>query len=1003
METLDQQRAAAINQINAPKRAKQFAADGHQMSQMEINAAKKASILSAPATSSEVRGAVDNVQANTATTEQKIGSGASAYGTGEKMDASNSESAENAKQYAETGHYAQGSGVLKGPGTTTSDSIPAKLSKGEAVLNSNAVLALQKMLGDKTIEQFNAEHAHKGVVSKVLDGVVYAAGGYIPDDQALKAASQGPAEIAPMPVQQPPVAGQLKTTGGSASTGSFTPTSSEVSAAGPSAEKLPGLQSPVKAPAPEAVTAKVSTFTPTAGDIAGQKLGPNESIGMGKPLQALSGAEKSIANPPRAPIAAPGMTPGVTPKSNLSLAGPEAKPFAMAPFNPAPPLNEIAPKPAIEIPGTSGAANIHSGIAVGSIDKAKQLVTTQSPLAAPVEPPHADRVSNRSAEMNVHGAEPIAEGKNLTPFEQKGLATRAQPMVNENVPRPFASKEAENFAAEQARQDASFKEAGTPKGVPENGKVSTETSEFLDTAGKAAGIAGKSLGALSLPSAIDAMTGNSQSDLDRGKQLAGIYRTKGVKGVLGHEYDMVADANGALANSVSDAVSKGASSLADTANTVWNGPAQPHADAGSLREYGHVADMNADNIPVSPMLTDLSDAKVARTPDNTPTTKEKTADTRDGTDVDPTQSGQAKNADLSTVDNNHHFTPDGKAAPYSEQRISVSDNGDFIGVNSKNPRSAESMRKMADIAKQGIHAGSGAGSSSSYPVNSDGYRAEQAAIVQGRHDRAAAFDEANKPVQVQQAQQDYQAPDFSGAIAAAQQELNTEGSASSFDDRIAAKHTRQAAERKLASLTNLQDSANKTASDANNRRAAATQNGIDNDLRRQGLAQTGIHAGAQNALTARGQDIQAAQNKTAAEANANQRAELKAQHEATQGLAQKEYDRKVGNDANKPREYMADDGTKRIGTTEQAEQYATEKPAREQAAVDAYVEKKSGFFGKPTEQEARTKLGMAPASSVKSTVHTADSDAKAIAAAEASGKYTPEQIAEARSQMANNK
>lgn len=42
-------------------------------------------------------------------------------------------------------------GPIKGPGTTTSDSIPARLSKGEYVLNAAAV----KMIGKDKLDKWN--------------------------------------------------------------------------------------------------------------------------------------------------------------------------------------------------------------------------------------------------------------------------------------------------------------------------------------------------------------------------------------------------------------------------------------------------------------------------------------------------------------------------------------------------------------------------------------------------------------------------------------------------------------------------------------------------------------------------------------------------------------------------------------------------------------------------------------------------------------------------------
>lgn len=47
----------------------------------------------------------------------------------------------------------RGGGGVKGPGTATSDSIPALLSNGEYVLNAEAT----KMIGIKTLDRVNRE------------------------------------------------------------------------------------------------------------------------------------------------------------------------------------------------------------------------------------------------------------------------------------------------------------------------------------------------------------------------------------------------------------------------------------------------------------------------------------------------------------------------------------------------------------------------------------------------------------------------------------------------------------------------------------------------------------------------------------------------------------------------------------------------------------------------------------------------------------------------------
>lgn len=74
-------------------------------------------------------------------------------------------------------------GMVRGKGTQTSDSIDAKLSTGESVLNAGATKALKALLkktGGMTIDEFNELHAPKGAETKVVDGVLHAAAGVYP-------------------------------------------------------------------------------------------------------------------------------------------------------------------------------------------------------------------------------------------------------------------------------------------------------------------------------------------------------------------------------------------------------------------------------------------------------------------------------------------------------------------------------------------------------------------------------------------------------------------------------------------------------------------------------------------------------------------------------------------------------------------------------------------------------------------------------------------------------
>jgi len=68
--------------------------------------------------------------------------------------------------------------MVRGAGTQTSDSIDAKLSTGESVLNAGATKALKALLkktGGMTIDEFNELHAPKDAETKVVDGVLHAA------------------------------------------------------------------------------------------------------------------------------------------------------------------------------------------------------------------------------------------------------------------------------------------------------------------------------------------------------------------------------------------------------------------------------------------------------------------------------------------------------------------------------------------------------------------------------------------------------------------------------------------------------------------------------------------------------------------------------------------------------------------------------------------------------------------------------------------------------------
>jgi hypothetical protein len=83
-------------------------------------------------------------------------------------------------------------GVVGGKGSPIADDKPAKVSTGEAILNAGATKAFKAMLKKTgmTIDEFNEKHAPKGAETKVVNGVLHAAGGDLVDKEKI-------------PVQQP--------------------------------------------------------------------------------------------------------------------------------------------------------------------------------------------------------------------------------------------------------------------------------------------------------------------------------------------------------------------------------------------------------------------------------------------------------------------------------------------------------------------------------------------------------------------------------------------------------------------------------------------------------------------------------------------------------------------------------------------------------------------------------------------------------------------------------
>lgn len=85
---------------------------------------------------------------------------------------------DNARSWhADPQKLAKGTPFVKGPGTSTSDSIPAKLSKGEAVLPAATVKHFGKAFIKKMID---TTPKVKGAKTEIKDGKLKAAAGYVP-------------------------------------------------------------------------------------------------------------------------------------------------------------------------------------------------------------------------------------------------------------------------------------------------------------------------------------------------------------------------------------------------------------------------------------------------------------------------------------------------------------------------------------------------------------------------------------------------------------------------------------------------------------------------------------------------------------------------------------------------------------------------------------------------------------------------------------------------------
>jgi len=87
------------------------------------------------------------------------------------VDPANPYSAQSEAKYLQTGHYAEG-GVIKGPGTGSSDSIPAKLSDGEFIIPAHIVKKFGVDFFNDLIGNEEEAQSVNGVVHAALGGSI---------------------------------------------------------------------------------------------------------------------------------------------------------------------------------------------------------------------------------------------------------------------------------------------------------------------------------------------------------------------------------------------------------------------------------------------------------------------------------------------------------------------------------------------------------------------------------------------------------------------------------------------------------------------------------------------------------------------------------------------------------------------------------------------------------------------------------------------------------------
>ncbi|MDD4995817.1 MAG: hypothetical protein PHW53_05145, partial [Patescibacteria group bacterium] len=187
---------------------------------------------------------------------------------------------------------------------------------------------------------------------------------------------------------------------------------------------------------------------------------------------------------------------------------------------------------------------------------------------------HREFIPANDATIAGSSRAPITPGTGFTTPEYEGGVLKGQGL--QTIPGESAkvyTAQPKGFTGPTL--EGGFKTAPSPEAVAFNNRPAYESVGAAPTQ-RTAGLGGiksaalngvRALGAVSLPSFIDAATGSSPDDLAVMKENSDIYKKKGLKGVIGHEYDKVADKNGEIADSISGFAGK----VSDKASRIWNG------------------------------------------------------------------------------------------------------------------------------------------------------------------------------------------------------------------------------------------------------------------------------------------------------------------------------------------------------------------------------------------------------------------------------------------------